>query len=106
MEARKKEALFSYASDLNQFISWLEVSEKDFLSMDATHVTSYIEYLKKKKLSNTTIKRHLSVMNQLFAYYDILAVLPPDHVEKYPASDLKHSDFISTKEMHRLLESV
>ena len=71
----------------------------------AAHITSYIEHLKKKKLSDTTIKRHLSVIHRLLVHYDNHAT-SSEHVKTYRASPLKQTDFISNKEMHRLLKSM
>lgn len=112
IEALKKEnkkpgTLKQYTSDLKQFISWLDDSvQKDLLRIDATHLTAYIDGLAEKKLSDTTTKRHLSALNQFLAFYEIHAELPTESAKNLQVRPLHSSDFISDREMHRLLESM
>lgn len=112
LEALKNEGktpgtLKQYRSDLNQFILWLDDTiKKDLLYIEAEHVTSYIEHLTEKKLSNATMQRHLSALNQFLAFYEIDAEYPAEPAETYQVTPLGSSDFISDREMHRLLESM
>ncbi|PAF27391.1 hypothetical protein CHH61_03470 [Shouchella clausii] len=107
-EARKTPGtLKQYKSDLQPFISWLDESiETDLLRIDAAHVTGYIEHLKKKKLSETTIKRHISVINRFLTFHQIDTAITSELAKTYKASPLRSQDFISEQEMTILLESM
>lgn len=104
---KKPGTVKQYTSDLTQFISWLDTHiEKGLLRIETIHIASYVEHLNEKKHSNATIKRQLSSINGLLAYYLINAEIPPEHVKTYRSSPLKQRDFISKKEMDELLTSM
>ncbi|HLQ87556.1 MAG TPA: site-specific integrase [Enterococcus sp.] len=83
-----------------------ESVKKDLLYIESKQVNAYVDHLKEKKLSDTTIKRHISALSQFLAFYDIGAGLLFKQTEAKCTSSLETSDFISDQEMHRLLESM
>lgn len=106
-EGKKQGTLKQYTSDLKQFISWLDDSiKKDIHRIEPDHVTTYIDHLTEKKLSKTTIKRHMSAITRFLAFYDIDSEYPAEHAETYRVTPLKQSDFITEQEMRRLLKSM
>jgi site-specific recombinase XerD len=105
-EGKKPGTLEQYHSDLKQFVSWLDESvKKDLLHIDSANMTDYIDHLKEQKLSDITIKRHISALNQFLAFYDIGAELPAKQAEIHLTTLLESSVLISDQEMQRLLES-
>ncbi|WP_169911314.1 tyrosine-type recombinase/integrase [Evansella clarkii] len=108
-KGRKPGTVKQYVSDLKQFITWLDSTadrEQDLLKIDGAHIEAYTALLNEKKLSRATIKRHLSAINRLLAYYRIDHVMPEHHTTDYSAPPLKRSDFVTIHEMHQLLTSM
>jgi site-specific recombinase XerD len=104
---KKPGTLKQYASDLNQFMSWLDSSHiQDLHALQQEDVDSYIHRLENKKLKTATMKRHLSAINQFLAHYELGITVSSGQEPTRHAIPLSPRDFISHHEMTSLLNSM
>lgn len=58
----------SYNKDLREYIKFIERKGIDFIDADHYTVREYLSVLKNRKLTNTTMSRHLSSIKKLYKY--------------------------------------
>lgn len=104
---KKPGTLKQYASDLNQFISWLDSSHVASLqNLTPEDVVTYIHRLETKKLKPATMKRHLSAINQFLAHHQVGITASSEQDPTRHAIPLTPRDFVSHHEMSSLLSSM
>jgi site-specific recombinase XerD len=113
-KGRQPSTIKRYRYDLADFSQWMRTTKKDrsfecFQSLTDEEVRQYFDVLTiERHYSYRTLKRVLTVLNQLYLYYRQLGKLRYNplsslsvDVEKF--GPLKEKDFISEKEQTRLL---
>ncbi|WP_245947289.1 tyrosine-type recombinase/integrase [Bacillus taeanensis] len=113
-KGRQPSTIKRYRYDLADFLQWMRITKKErsfkcFQSLTDEEVAQYFHVLTiDRQYSYRTLKRVLTVLNQLYLYYRQLGKLRYNplsslsvDVEKF--GPLKEEDFISEKEQARLL---
>ncbi len=59
----------SYASDIRQFILYVDDKHLDFLQIQQKHITAYLKRLKKQALSDKSIARKVSSIKRLYWFF-------------------------------------
>lgn len=109
---RTSSTLIRYRSDLNKFFSWLQLSKQNHSLETLSQLSSkdyegYVKALEKKKLSDATIKRLITVLNGLLRYLGIQPVQRlTESAKSRPLRHLKDTDFITEGEFNRLHKSM
>lgn len=58
----------AYDRDLNEFFSYIKEKHVNYLKMDYSDVTDYLIYLNGKKMSSSSINRHLSSIRSFYSF--------------------------------------
>ncbi|MGX1266802.1 site-specific recombinase XerD [Rossellomorea marisflavi] len=104
---KKPGTLKQYASDLNQFISWLDSSHVQTLhALTSEDMNTYVNRLEEKQLRPATMKRHLSAINQFLAHHQLGIKASSDQDPTRHAIPLTPQDFVSHHEITSLLDSM
>ena len=97
--------LDSYRSDLEQFSSWLEKNNLNYIKTSKKEILSYLSFLFQKGLGSKTVARKLSSLKSFFRYLVFKSIIPND-----PSSDVETPKLlksipksISEKEVEALL---
>lgn len=109
---RGKATLKQYSSDLDKFFVWLESYKKDITLESVASLTSeeyqkYITYLERKKLSDATLRRLVSVLKRFLLYLNIsIGLVLKTASKERPLRQLGEKDFITDYEYKNLLKSI
>ena len=58
----------SYEEDLNNYFSYVQENDINYLTLDKEDIRSYLKYLDEKKLNNRSISRMLSALRTFYKY--------------------------------------
>lgn len=103
-----KHTLRAYASDLNQFVSFLE-GEKcgDFTKVDVFLLRKYLAMLRNNNVSKSTIGRKMAALRSLYKFLmkkDLIDHNPVMAI-RIPKKEKKLPNFIDIKEMELFLDT-
>ena len=97
--------LDSYRSDLEQFSSWLEKNNLNYIKTSKKEILSYLSFLFQKGLGSKTVARKLSSLKSFFRYLVFKSIIPNDPSSEVETPKLLKSipKSISEKEVEALL---
>ena len=97
--------LDSYRSDLEQFSSWLEKNNLNYVKTSKKEILSYLSFLFQKGLGSKTVARKLSSLKSFFRYLVFKSIIPNDPSSEVETPKLLKSipKSISEKEVEALL---
>jgi len=97
--------LDSYRSDLEQFSSWLEKNNLNYIKASKKEILSYLSFLFQKGLGSKTVARKLSSLKSFFRYLVFKSIIPNDPSSEVETPKLLKSipKSISEKEVEALL---
>ena len=97
--------LDSYRSDLEQFSSWLEKNNLNYIKTSKKEILSYLSFLFQKGLGSKTVARKLSSIKSFFRYLVFKSIIPNDPSSEVETPKLLKSipKSISEKEVEALL---
>ena len=97
--------LDSYRSDLEQFSSWLEKNNLNYIKTSKKEILSYLSFLFQKGLGSKTVARKLSSLKSFFRYLVFKSIIPNDPSSEIETPKLLKSipKSISEKEVEALL---
>ena len=97
--------LDSYRSDLEQFSSWLEKNNLNYIKTSKKEILSYLTFLFQKGLGSKTVARKLSSLKSFFRYLVFKSIIPNDPSSEIETPKLLKSipKSISEKEVEALL---
>ena len=97
--------LDSYRSDLEQFSSWLEKNNLNYIKTSKKEILSYLSFLFQKGLGSKTVARKLSSLKSFFRYLVFKSIIPSDPSSEIETPKLLKSipKSISEKEVEALL---
>ena len=97
--------LDSYRSDLEQFSSWLEKNNLNYIKTSKKEILSYLSFLFQKGLGSKTDARKLSSLKSFFRYLVFKSIIPNDPSSEVETPKLLKSipKSISEKEVEALL---
>ncbi|MEF7565969.1 site-specific integrase [Bacillus infantis] len=103
--------LKQYSSDIGKFLSWLEDFKgssdlQTVRSLSDHDFETYLQLLRQSSLSEATIRRLLSVLNRLLKHLGLGTKITSNTPKEMPLRALNIDDFISDKEMKKLLQSM
>lgn len=103
-----KNTLESYSRDISSLLAFLkkEGLSEDSAAVNERHVAAFLDYLRAKKLSPKTIRRHIASMRQFFRFLLTEGVISADPMRNTmspkTAKTLPHT--LSLSEVENLLE--
>jgi len=97
--------LDSYRSDLEQFSTWLEKNNLNYIKTSKKEILSYLSFLFQKGLGSKTVARKLSSLKSFFRYLVFKSIIPNDPSSEVETPKLLKSipKSISEKEVEALL---
>ena len=97
--------LDSYRSDLEQFSSWLEKNNLNYIKTSKKEILSYLSFLFQKGLGSKTVARKLSSLKSFFRYLVFKSIISNDPSSEVETPKLLKSipKSISEKEVEALL---
>ena len=97
--------LDSYRSDLEQFSSWLEKNNLNYIKTSKKEILSYLSFLFQKGLGSKTVARKLSSLKSFFRYLVFKSIILNDPSSEVETPKLLKSipKSISEKEVEALL---
>jgi len=97
--------LDSYRSDLEQFSSWLEKNNLNYIKTSKKEILSYLSFLFQKGLGSKTVARKLSSLKSFFRYLVFKSIIPNDPSSEVETPKLLKSipKSISENEVEALL---
>ena len=97
--------LDSYRSDLEQFSSWLEKNNLNYIKTSKKEILSYLSFLFQKGLGSKTVARKLSSLKSFFRYLVFKSIIQNDPSSEVETPKLLKSipKSISEKEVEALL---
>ncbi len=99
--------LDSYRSDLEQFSSWLEKNNLNYIKTSKKEILFYLSFLFQKGLGSKTVARKLSSLKSFFRYLVFKSIIPNDPSSEVETPKLLKSipKSISEKEVEALLSA-
>lgn len=96
----------SYNKDLKEYINFINRKNIPFENADHYTVREYLKILKDKKLTNSTISRHLSSIKKLYKYLIRNGLSNKTRITAMssPKREEKVANFLSLKEIDSILE--
>ncbi|MFC1658940.1 tyrosine recombinase [Pseudomonadota bacterium] len=97
--------VFSYRSDLEDFISFLKNIEKSVVDCSEKDLKSYLEYLYKNDIGTNSSSRKISSIKQFFSFLQLDLIRPnnPSSLIDHPKHEQVLPKYLTEKEIEKLL---
>ena len=97
----------SYASDLEQFISFLDTEALKLEAVEEKNLISFLEKLREKGKSDSSLKRKISSLRSFYTFQESQGLVEnPTRFLENPRKGRKLPDYISEKEINALFEAI